>query len=61
MDAAIVSRANELVELSAKGDDLVAACAAISPQEEEDLKDAVSCTPLSSKFVSAERTSGRDS
>ena len=42
VDAAIVNRANTLVELSAKGDDLVAACAAPSDQEWEELKDAVS-------------------
>ena len=36
-----MERADELVELSAKGEDLVAACAAISLEEEEDLKHAV--------------------
>lgn len=41
VDASVVERANELVELSAKGEDLVATCASISLQEEEDLKDAV--------------------
>lgn len=40
VDSAIVERANHLVELSAKGENLVAACAAISLEEEEDLKDA---------------------
>ncbi|KAL2059622.1 hypothetical protein ABVK25_000915 [Lepraria finkii] len=40
VDRAVVDRANELVELSAKGEDLVAACATMSPQEEDDLKDA---------------------
>lgn len=38
-----MERANHLVELSAKGENLVAACAAISLEEEEDLKDAVKC------------------
>ena len=36
-----MERANHLVKLSAKGEDLVAACAGISLEEEEDLKDAV--------------------
>ena len=36
-----MERADQLVELSAKGEDLVAACAAISLEEEEDLKHAV--------------------
>ena len=38
-----MERANQLVELSAKGENLVAACAAISLEEEEDLKHAVNC------------------
>ena len=42
-----MERANQLVELSAKGEDLVAACAAISLEEEEDLKDAVNCVDTS--------------
>ncbi len=35
------------MKLSAKGENLVAACAAISPEEEEDLKDAVNCVDTS--------------
>ena len=42
-----MERANQLVGLSVKGEDLVAACAGISPEEEEDLKDAVSCVNTS--------------
>lgn len=42
-----MERANQLVELSAKGEDLVAACAGISREEEEDLKDAVNCVEVS--------------
>ena len=38
-----MERANQLVGLSARGEDLVAACAGISIEEKEDLKDAVSC------------------
>lgn len=41
IDPAIVSRADELVLLSARGEDLVSACAGISTQEEEDLAYAV--------------------
>lgn len=41
IDPAIVGRADELVLLSAKGEDLVAACAGISTQEKEDLTYAV--------------------
>ena len=41
VDTAIINRADELVELSAIGEDLVAACATISKHEEEALKDAV--------------------
>ncbi|KAL2043280.1 hypothetical protein N7G274_003586 [Stereocaulon virgatum] len=40
VDRAVVDRANELVELIAKGEDIVATCATISPEEEDDLKDA---------------------
>lgn len=38
--APIVARAAKLAELVAQGEDLVAVCAAISPEEEEDLEDA---------------------
>ena len=41
VDATIVDRANYLIEISAKGEDLVGACAGISEKEEDDLKDAV--------------------
>lgn len=41
IDATIVDRANYLVEIGAKGEDLVTACAKISEKEEDDLKDAV--------------------
>lgn len=41
VDATIVDRANYLVEISAKGEDLVSACAGVSEKEENDLKDAV--------------------
>lgn len=45
-----MERANQLVGLSAKGEDLVAACAGISMEEEEDLKDAVSRVDTSRCF-----------
>lgn len=41
IDPAIVSRAEELGLLSARGEDLVAACATMSEKEGEDLKTAV--------------------
>ena len=41
VDATIVARANYLVEMSAKGEDLVAGCAGLSERYEDDLKDAV--------------------
>ena len=41
VDATIVNRANYLVEISAKGDDLVTACAGVSEKEKNDLRDAV--------------------
>lgn len=41
VDATIVDRANYLVEICAKGDDLVASCAGVSGREENDLRDAV--------------------
>ena len=41
IDATIVDRANYLMEMSAKGEDLVSACSKPSEKEEDDLKDAV--------------------
>ena len=41
VDEAIVERANELVSLSARGQDLVAACARISKSEEAILEKTV--------------------
>lgn len=41
VDEAIVTRANELVSLSARGQDLVAACARMSKAEEAILEKAV--------------------
>ena len=41
VDAAIVDRSEELVLLCAQGEDLIASCAKISEEEEEDLKIAV--------------------
>ena len=38
--APIVSRAANLATLVCRGEDLVALCAAMSPEEEEDLEDA---------------------
>lgn len=43
VDPAIVSRADELVLISAKGADLVAVCARTSTREEEDFTSAVCC------------------
>lgn len=43
---AIVARANELVSLSTRGQDLVAACARMSKAEEAILEKAVRATPL---------------
>lgn len=48
VDQAIVDRADELVLLSARGEDLIAACATISEKEEADLETAVSISPRSS-------------
>lgn len=36
----IIDRANELASIAARGEDIVAACAAMSVEEEEDLEDA---------------------
>ena len=41
VDQAIVDRADELVLLSARGEDLVTVCAILSENEEVDLKAAV--------------------
>lgn len=46
VDATIVDRANYFMEISAKGEDIVAACARISKKEEEELKNAVSDSDL---------------
>ncbi|KAJ5794039.1 DNA mismatch repair protein MutS core [Penicillium paradoxum] len=40
IDPAIVSRANEIASLSARGENIVAACAILSPEEMEDLEEA---------------------
>lgn len=42
VDLAVVDRAEELVLLSAQGEDLVTACTRLSEQEEDDLEIAVS-------------------
>lgn len=42
INQAIVDRANELIALSARGENLVAACAVLSAQEMQALQDAVS-------------------
>lgn len=41
IDNGVIERAEELCLLSARGEDLVAACAKISPRENEDLLHAV--------------------
>jgi hypothetical protein len=46
VDEAIVARANELVSLSARGQNLVAACARMSKAEEAILEKAVGASPL---------------
>lgn len=42
IDPVIVARANELATLSARGEDLVAACAKMSKTETDALEEAVS-------------------
>ena len=41
IDASIVSRANEITLLAARGENLVAACAAITTEEMQALQNAV--------------------
>ncbi|KUJ20542.1 uncharacterized protein LY89DRAFT_578807 [Mollisia scopiformis] len=40
IDTAIVERADELIILAARGEDLIAACAKVSPDEQRELEDA---------------------
>lgn len=47
IDPAIVSRANELTSLLARGENIVAACAVLSPGEMEELEEAVRTIHLS--------------
>lgn len=49
VDPAIIARAEELIVLSATGEDLVAACATMSEKEEEDLKLAVRYRSLAAR------------
>jgi DNA mismatch repair protein MSH5 len=51
VDEAIVIRANELVSLSARGEDLVAACARMSKAEEAILEKAVCVMFLSTMLL----------
>lgn len=51
VESPVLARANELVLLSARGEDLVAACASMSKNEEEDLEKAVSFPLGCSKCV----------
>ena len=41
IDPAIVSRANKIASLSARGENIVAACAVLSSEEMQDLEEAV--------------------
>lgn len=41
IDPVIIERANEIAALMRRGEDLVAACAKLTPAEMEDLEDAV--------------------
>lgn len=45
IDPAIVSRANEIAFLSARGENIVAACAVLSSEEMQDLEEAVRALP----------------
>ena len=46
IDKAILDRADDLCLLTARGEDLVAACAMVSEEEERELKVAVSLSLL---------------
>ena len=63
VDATIVDRADYLVEIGAKGEDLVTACAKFSEKEQDDLKEAVydSDSPFFPSSRSTERRIGGDS
>lgn len=50
IDKAIVDRADDLCLLSARGEDLVAACAMVSEREERELQVAVSLPLLIAVF-----------
>ncbi len=50
IDPAIIARAEELIVLSARGEDLVAACATMSEKDEQDLKLAVRHLNIHTKF-----------
>lgn len=45
IDQSIIARANELASLSARGENLAAACAVLSTEETQALEEAV-CNPL---------------
>ncbi|RJE19964.1 mismatch repair protein [Aspergillus sclerotialis] len=56
INQAIVSRANELVTLSARGENLIAACAVLSKEETQVLEEAVR-SPCFKVSVTAEQIS----